>query len=59
MVKRFLTRPEAAEYLTESGMPVAKNTLQKLACVGGGPAYSIFGNRSLYRPVDLGSGLID
>ena len=53
MEKRFLTRSEAADYLTNSGLPVAKNTLQKLACLGGGPIYMIFGNRALYRPTDL------
>ncbi len=53
MAKRFLTRPEAADYLTNNGMPVAKNTLQKLACLGGGPIYVIFGNKALYRPTDL------
>ncbi|GHA61505.1 hypothetical protein GCM10008927_28750 [Amylibacter ulvae] len=53
MTKRFLTRSEAAEYLTNVGYPVAKNTLQKFACLGGGPVYLIFGNRALYRPNDL------
>ena len=53
MTKRFLTRPEAANYLTNCGLPVSKNTLQKMACLGGGPNYRIFGNRSVYRPIDL------
>ena len=53
MKKKFLTRPEAAEYLTDCGLPVSKNTLQKFASVGGGPLYVLFGSRALYRPVDL------
>jgi hypothetical protein len=48
MLKRYLTRHEAATYLTERGLLVTKNTLQKFATVGGGPEYSIFGNRALY-----------
>lgn len=48
-----LTRNEAAFYLTRQGYPTAKGTLQKLACVGGGPIYRKFGNRALYTPEDL------
>lgn len=46
--KKFLTRPDAAAYLTECGIPTSKNTLQKWATTGGGPAYQILGNRALY-----------
>jgi hypothetical protein len=53
MRKRYLTRQEAASYLSERGLPVTKNTLQKLATIGGGPAYSIFGNRALYTTETL------
>ena len=53
MNKRFLTRPEAASYLSERGLPVSKNTLQKFATTGSGPEYSIFGNRALYTPENL------
>lgn len=53
MEKKFLTRPEAADYLTSRGMVISKNTLQKMACLGGGPIYMIFGNRALYRKSDL------
>ena len=49
----FLTRSEAAEFLTENGYPVGKGTLQKIASTGGGPVYRIFGNRALYAPADL------
>jgi hypothetical protein len=48
MVKRYLTRHEAAHYLSERGLPVSKNTLQKFATTGGGPEYCMFGNRALY-----------
>ncbi len=51
--RKFLTRPSAAAYLTEIGVPTSKNTLQKLATTGGGPAYQIFGNRALYTVEDL------
>lgn len=49
-MSEYLTRAEAAEFLTARGFPVSKNTLQKMATVGGGPIYQIFGNKSLYRP---------
>jgi hypothetical protein len=52
-VKRFLTRKQSADFLTEQGLPVTSNTLQKLATVGGGPEYSIFGNRAVYAPENL------
>ncbi len=53
MNKKYLTRLEAAEYVTSRGIPLAKNTLQKMATVGGGPLYRRFGNRSLYKAKDL------
>jgi hypothetical protein len=53
MHKRYLNRQEAASYLTERGLLVSKNTLQKLATTGGGPEYAIFGNRALYTPKSL------
>ena len=45
----YISRAEAAAFLAELGFPVAKNTLQKYASVGGGPPYSKFGNRCLYE----------
>lgn len=51
--KQYLTRPESAEFLEEHGFPCPKGTLQKLASVGGGPVYRIFGNKALYTPADL------
>jgi excisionase family DNA binding protein len=53
MSKRYLTRQEAASYLSEHGLTVSKNTLQKFATTGGGPAYRIFGNRALYTAETL------
>ena len=51
--KTFLTRLEAAEFLTVNGFPTGKGTLQKLASVGGGPPYRRYGNKALYIPSDL------
>lgn len=49
----YLTRQEAAEYLSAKGAPYAKNTLQKFASIGGGPVYRRIGNKTLYAPADL------
>lgn len=51
--ERKLTRAEAAAFLTERGYRVAYATLNKYATVGGGPLFTSFGRRPLYRPVDL------
>jgi hypothetical protein len=53
MSKEFYTRSESAAYLSEKGLPTTKNTLQKLATVGGGPDYSIWGNKALSTPSQL------
>lgn len=50
---KYLLRPEAAQYLTERGLPITKNTLQKLATTGGGPLYRVFGTRAIYEPPHL------
>ncbi len=50
---RYLSRSAASEFLTHNGYPVAKNTLQKYATVGGGPKYRHFGKRVLYTPDEL------
>ena len=52
-MKVYLNRAEAAEYLTERGLQVSKNTLQKLVSVGGGPHFMKFGARAVYLPGDL------
>lgn len=51
--KPYLTRAEAAEYITRMGAQTTKNTLQKFASVGGGPVYRRFGNKALYTRADL------
>lgn len=50
---RFLSRDEAADYLTNRGLRVAKQTLAKLAVTGTGPSYRTFGSRAVYDPTDL------
>ena len=50
---RFLDRTEAAQYLTDRGLRVSKNTLQKWVTVGGGPSYRRFGHRAVYQAADL------
>jgi len=49
----YLSRADAAQYLTERGLPISKNTLQKYATTGGGPDYRRWGNRAVYSPDDL------
>lgn len=57
--KTFLTRAEAAEYVTGKGAPISKNTLTKFACLGGGPIYRRFGNKTLYTTADLDAWLAE
>jgi hypothetical protein len=52
--KTYLRRRAAAEYLREQrGIPCSEKTLAKLACVGGGPVYRLFGRIPLYTSFDL------
>jgi hypothetical protein len=53
MEKDFLSREEAAQYLTERGLKTAKGTLQKWVTTGGGPAYRRFGKRTVYTTADI------
>lgn len=53
MSEPYLSRPEAASYLTERGLRISAGTLAKLACIGGGPEYARWGNRCVYTPADL------
>jgi len=55
MTPQYLTRQAASDYCTAKGCPVARTTLQKLACLGKGPQYFLFGSRALYTPEDLDS----
>lgn len=53
MSDRYLSRPEAADYVVARGLPCTKTTLQKFATVGGGPTYQKFGHRAVYLAADL------
>ena len=50
---RYRNRRESAAYLTEKGFKTSPKTLQKLASVGGGPEYRLFGNLALYTDAAL------
>jgi hypothetical protein len=45
----FLTRPQTAAALSESGFPITVPTLATKATRGGGPPFHRFGKRVLYR----------
>jgi hypothetical protein len=49
---RFTTY-ELAAALTELGLPTGKKTLDRKACVGGGPPYQIYGRRRIYLWADV------
>lgn len=49
----YLDRGQAADYVTQQGLPLAKTTLQKFASVGGGPVFRRFGRRAVYLASDL------
>ena len=51
--QQFLDRRAAADFLAERGFPCAPATLATLATRGGGPPFTKFGPRALYRPSDL------
>ena len=53
MQSKFLSREEAAQYLTELGLRTARGTLQKWVTTGGGPAYRRYGKRAVYTIDDL------
>jgi hypothetical protein len=55
--KTWLNRAEAAGYVTARGAPVTKAQLAKLACLGGGPPYRRWGNRTLYTAEELDAWL--
>jgi hypothetical protein len=48
----LLTREQTSAALTEIGFPVKSKTLATKATRGGGPPYSLFGSRVLYRWAD-------
>ena len=45
----LLQRKALARALTDAGYPIATATLATMATRTGGPPYSLFGNRTLYR----------
>ena len=49
----YLSTSEAAQALTDLGIPTAKTTLQKKRCIGGGPIFQKFGNRVFYTDENL------
>lgn len=52
-IVKYLTRAEAAMYVSDRGIPLTKGTLSVMATRGGGPVYRVFGRHSLYAPIDL------
>ena len=48
-----LTRGQAIEYIRSKGFPIGVNMLALYATIGGGPIYSRWGNKTLYRVSDL------
>jgi len=50
---RFLSRAEAAEFLSQRGYKTAPATLAKRAVVGGGPPFVSWGRKPLYQPEAL------
>lgn len=48
----LLSRRAVADALTAAGFPIAPATLATLATRGGGPIYTIFNGRALYRYPD-------
>lgn len=53
MMKEYLRRAEAAEYLRTTYGVGTTLSLAKLATTGGGPVYTKLGSIVLYRPEDL------
>jgi len=50
---RFLPPAEASAYLASRGLKYSPKTLGKFRCLGGGPAYRVFGRSIYYAPADL------
>jgi len=47
------TRNQAAQYLTEQGLPTSPEVLRRLAINGDGPAYCKWGKTCLYESQNL------
>lgn len=52
-IPMYLGRKEAADYIRSLGLCCSKNTLDKMATVGGGPVFRKFGSRVVYTVEDL------
>lgn len=50
--KRYMTRAEAAKYITDNWFPHSPKTLAKLAVIGGGPVFRKAGRVPIYMPSD-------
>ena len=50
--KRYMTRAEAAKYITDNWFPHSPKTLAKLAVIGGGPVFRKAGRVPIYIPSD-------
>ena len=53
MELHYYNRGEAAEFVRGKGLPCAKSTRAKLACIGGGPNFRRFGRNVVYTAFDL------
>jgi hypothetical protein len=51
--RTYLRRRDAAAYLRDKGARCSEKYLAKLACIGGGPVYRLYGRTPLYAPEDL------
>ena len=51
--ERFLTRSEAAAFLTATGYPTSPRTLDTKVSRGGGPVFRKWGRYAVYAEADL------
>jgi hypothetical protein len=53
--RKYLTRRQAAQYLTEHGFKTSNSTLAKWACWGtqAGPPFRRWGRQTVYEPTAL------
>lgn len=51
--RKFLSRPEAAEFINAMGLKISPKTLAKFASTGGGPEMRHFCRRVFYEPPRL------
>lgn len=52
-MRKLLSRPEAAQALTDRGFTTSSATLARLASAGGGPSFIKFGRWARYEESDL------